>query len=1540
MAAAPTAEAEANTLPQPESLDPSWQDGPCQSSAVAQSQPSLQIPSATFDFVPPVPSRKLRPDQQWYIPARGPLPSMKEQTSQIEKNIETYREYQLRTQHGSEPRSKRTFDRNVRRKYRNVESLKPVPPAVPRQTYPDQPLYIPAKRRMLDPTDEIPATKKAKKGDPEHQDPIKAEIANPNKSCADFMPPAVSRKSYPDQPLYIPAKRRQLNNAKASDTEKESGNKPQYQPRTKPKNHKHKKPRARRGVSLASDRILANDDAPKYKDSASMTLPQPNQVVETNQITGVSTAVPEPASSTENLEKSKEILEQSGEKPQPRQVGKCKNQKARSWSKNKASRVKSGNNAKDPAASTDTNQTQKQGEPTLTDHAESVNEAVLETGAGPATTEQQPTSSKHKKAVDEAVLGTDAGSVTTKQQPTSPKHKKDVNEAVLGTVAGPVTTEQQPTSSKHKKAVDEAVPGTGAGPVTTKQQPTSPKHKKDVDEAVPGIVAGTITIEQHSHDQASNKATGGTTPKQKRTWNKQKKLFRNKQAKARKKKAKKDTGQVDVSLTEQDHNPVIHDVMHDQQHQHENQNADKAATLTQPVNNNESHPELEASNMPLTGFTQGRKGTQGLPPHATSLSMGYRTTEKPKPEVPQFLKESKPVANQFPNVVHGQPAKIPILVEKDTTSGDHHPLANSRRQLGTDSKKPAGSYVPSSPHAAKFYPPASTSSHKDPNSKIGGVTSGTRNHQASQTQPMGSHNPIVIKGMDPDEPGPIGNWNFTDSWAKPHRIKMPAPESTYDIDFSFRPRNDIVVKVAHTVIDRNGKQVVQTAVDPADKIEFPDLATAVKSPQQQQWVPPHKRGIAKHEQQVSPQKQSPSKEPEAKSQSTPVIKDVKVESSDPATAVKIPHQEEWVPPHRRGIFKQEQQISPQKQGPSKGPEAKPQSSPVINEVKAQSNAINNDAASSSPVTNQVDLTSQVALSNLTNIQPPVEDQSSTPKPTGILRYFRPLKPVQTEHPKEHTPAPATPAHDPVPSPPRKTTQGHLITEGSLFLTYIEKSGALTVPKKTSAGNNLGAESASPGPSTRSPGQVIMAQNEPQQQREDRRAGTRDSTSAVDEVVAGIKAKTVARPRSSRDSSNQSVRGRENSKLDAISVNLSFDDAFKGRNASAPSEKSVVLYEGRRPPNPYQTDDHIGDYEPGQLRGWDGQWAPAPIEWDIRDMYDYRKPEHQNSIKNFIVDRYINFKKGNCPALKMDEEHFTSGASLAIGLSHFAKPIDETDHHHFRAQDPFTLNKLHQTAEQSTKNYVRRHERIFGPLEKKRPKKLTEAEMQANQAAYEALIASIPPNKFKPIINIYVRPARAVDLPQIRRIHNEWVRLSVVTSERVELTDAQWRIRFDDCAEERFPFIVAVLRHGHTAQHTEKIVGFAYAEDFGGERSMWRYTCELQFYTDPAHLRQGIGKNLMDFVLRGLDNFYIYHDAVPFVYNPDEMCRHDNGGVRRLKNIMISFPYKETEVEQSKWIWDWLARVFEFEVQANLKGIGRKGDADEPINLAYLVRELR
>ncbi|KAL8908289.1 MAG: hypothetical protein Q9207_000911 [Kuettlingeria erythrocarpa] len=808
-----------------------------------------------------------------------------------------------------------------------------------------------------------------------------------------------------------------------------------------------------------------------------------------------------------------------------------------------------------------------------------------------------------------------------------------------------------------------------------------------------------------------------------------------------------------------------------------------------------------------------KAGEQGTPPHAPSKSTGLRTTEKSKPEIPRFLKENQAVANKAMQPAHHQGRGTQTKKEQ-----------RDRSAIWT-SGPPISSPLNNPPHPPGPSKPAPVDSAQKLRNKL---NDSPRGAQLS----MSAIQPVVL-----EPPKAVGNWNTADTWTKPSDIKMPAPDSNYDIDFRSRPPSNMVIKVAHTVIDKNGKQVVQRPLNPANRQDFPDLPG---------------RG--------------------RKEASAPRLQ-IEVANSSRAQEYAVVKTDE-------------------------------QPKTVESPNKARAPAV------------------QLTSSRTSEVQ---QSKSSTPEAKGILRYFRP---VATSHsPGPTGKKPDTSLGSPLPSaadkleqpsgigpvPTSRPTEGRLVTDGSAFLLQ-----ALSAHKKMTSDK----PQASSGPKKES-------------------LANTSGSPVMDEVIANINAKSIASPTSAApNSSIKSVRGRADDNQSTLSASLNFDDTFKGRNPSVASQKSVVVYHGRQANNPYQTGDQTGDqtldyipkdFEPGQLRAWDGNWAPAPVEWDLRDMFDYKKAQHRQSIKNFVLDRYKAFKKGLCSALSLqDDETFTTGASLALGYSHFGKPIDDIHHHHIRATDPFTLNKLHQTAKIAIENYCRVHKtKIQEQEEKRKAKKLTKEERDKMEADFQEQERNMPPNPFTPVANIYIRPARLKDLAQIRAIHNHYTRTSAVTQERVELNDREIRSRFDDCAGEQYPFIVAISRHGRTAEKDEIVVGFAFAEDFGGEGTMWRHTCEAQFYVHARYVRKGIGKNLLDTLFRGMTPYYHYHNGCRFIYTDEEFPRHDGGGARIVGKVLIPFPYFAEEEEQHAWVGHWLAREFNFEHQGTLKGIGHAGTDDKP-----------
>ncbi|KAI4224770.1 MAG: hypothetical protein L6R36_004428 [Xanthoria steineri] len=485
----------------------------------------------------------------------------------------------------------------------------------------------------------------------------------------------------------------------------------------------------------------------------------------------------------------------------------------------------------------------------------------------------------------------------------------------------------------------------------------------------------------------------------------------------------------------------------------------------------------------------------------------------------------------------------------------------------------------------------------------------------------------------------------------------------------------------------------------------------------------------------------------------------------------------------------------------------------------------------------------------------------------------------------------------------------------------------------------------------SPGSTVTPQREPAPASVQAIINTQDVAGSIEESTESY-------------ASNEPVRGQgDENRLSSIPESMFFEHAYNGENASFTSE---VIFEGRRPKNPYK-DPPVKrrpvpgwegpDYEPGQLMGWDGKWQEAPVEWDSRDLYDYTGKEHQNNVKNYIDDRYEQYKAGRCPPIEVTTNPlFTSGRGPAIGSLGFARPINEEEHHHLSPEDPFSLGKLAKTAAMSTEDYLRVHEKRLkeqetreqAAAERKKTAKAQRtdprAEQQAEQQAREQVLAEAAavPNPYAPKLNIFIRPAKPQDLHQICELHNYYVRSSAVTGERVELSEREWRTRFDTRQEDKFAFLVAILvRHSkmdRRQSRTEKVVGFTYTEDFAGERTMWGYTCELQLFVHHKYLRQGIGKNLVDCILRSVDPTYHSRNAVQFAFPPDDTYRYEGGGERVITNIVFPLPYTVAEDRHAQWLGEWLGREFGFVLQGLLVGIGRLQGRDSRVNLAYYVAE--
>lgn len=105
----------------------------------------------------------------------------------------------------------------------------------------------------------------------------------------------------------------------------------------------------------------------------------------------------------------------------------------------------------------------------------------------------------------------------------------------------------------------------------------------------------------------------------------------------------------------------------------------------------------------------------------------------------------------------------------------------------------------------------------------------------------------------------------------------------------------------------------------------------------------------------------------------------------------------------------------------------------------------------------------------------------------------------------------------------------------------------------------------------------------------------------------------------------------------------------------------------------------------------------------------------------------------------------------------------------------------------------------------------------------------------------LRPATLADLPSVREIYNHYVLNSSVTFDEKAMTLAELRKKFAASEKLRMPFLVAESPRG-------ELLGVAWVFPWQGNAAN-RRTVELSIYLGPAATGKGLGKVLLDRLLR-------------------------------------------------------------------------------------------
>jgi L-amino acid N-acyltransferase YncA len=394
-----------------------------------------------------------------------------------------------------------------------------------------------------------------------------------------------------------------------------------------------------------------------------------------------------------------------------------------------------------------------------------------------------------------------------------------------------------------------------------------------------------------------------------------------------------------------------------------------------------------------------------------------------------------------------------------------------------------------------------------------------------------------------------------------------------------------------------------------------------------------------------------------------------------------------------------------------------------------------------------------------------------------------------------------------------------------------------------------------------------------------------------------------------------------------------------------------------------------------LRQWDGDWLPAPVEWEGRRGY---KVENFAETVAKWIDRTnaYNLHMHNCekPKVVLCDDDIKSELFLKFeknaefvprcwipekvegtALQEFwqgllqsnLEPIDEDDlqcgpfwqrylgnendfqmslevpNAHLNAgdEDPEMYAKgKNETAADNIERKARE-----ATMSQKKKEALKRAQKKALQKEARKPKIAPPPNPHRPSVNIYLRPASPMDLDQILLTYNHYAERTCYSAAMTPMTRAELTDKMLDIERAHLQMIVAIQKVSQpagnrtTIQSTqEKLVGFAFADEHEGRDALFRYAADLEMYVHPDYVGKGVGKSLLDRMMFLLDPAYSSREAVEWRAPSDAIELNTRGGKRILTTVRINVLYPNDDPIRLVWFERWLAQ-FKFEKRGHFEG---------------------
>ena len=361
-------------------------------------------------------------------------------------------------------------------------------------------------------------------------------------------------------------------------------------------------------------------------------------------------------------------------------------------------------------------------------------------------------------------------------------------------------------------------------------------------------------------------------------------------------------------------------------------------------------------------------------------------------------------------------------------------------------------------------------------------------------------------------------------------------------------------------------------------------------------------------------------------------------------------------------------------------------------------------------------------------------------------------------------------------------------------------------------------------------------------------------------------------------------------------------------------KSAVK-EGKKPA---KDDDFLHDNS--GLANWDGKLAPPLYgeDWAYREPFDSSTRDRKSIIEAWREGHAT--EPGVTGGVKIDTESlaFQTGNGLIGGNGDVLSFIDDAVHEAIPNDDDFTQVHREQNAAAAIEQFKaqtawKRKTTQSGESNGTRRPERRERKRVLRDQDEDYLLHS---REHAPKANIYLRPAESGDVRQCTDIYNQWALDTFCTVMSKPVDSAYWTECFNSSQDDGTPFLVAV----HMGQKRcndlkdvrrkkgQTIVGFSVATSYGSKDSVYRYSVELELYVHREHLRQGIGRTMLDRMLAALCQDYSLLECAPLLLSKGHhLHAWMGGGVPIVHTVAINLLHSaEEDKENVQWKMKWLS----------------------------------